>query len=161
MNIKIKYFVDDLEKIQKIEHGDWIDLRCAEDVDMKAGEYRLLRLGVGMKLPEGYEAHVAPRSSTYQNFGIILSNSIGVIDNSYCGEEDEWRFPAVALRDTHIGKNDRICQFRIIEKQPEVEFKEVDHLDEVSRGGIGSTGKNDFKPHRTLLGLKMDAEMKR
>lgn len=140
MRIDIKYFDDELTKIEKIRNGDWVDLRSAEEVELKQGEYHLLRLGVGMKLPRGYEAHVAPRSSTYKNFGIICANSFGIIDNSYCGDEDEWRFPCIAMRDTVIHKNDRICQFRIIENQPSIEFEEVEHLDEVSRGGIGSTG---------------------
>jgi dUTP pyrophosphatase len=140
--IKIKYFDHDIEKIQKISVGDWIDLRVAERVELKAGEYKLLRLGVGMILPDGYEAHVLPRSSTPSKFGIILANSMGVIDNSYSGDEDEWRFPAVAIRDTVIEKGDRIAQFRIMRNQPAIEFEVVDHLNEISRGGIGSTGKN-------------------
>lgn len=139
--IKIKYFDQELEKIQKINQGDWIDLRCAERVELKAGEYKLLRLGVGMILPDGYEAHVLPRSSTPSKFGIILANSMGVIDNSYSGDADEWRFPAVAIRDTVIEKGDRIAQFRIMKNQPQIIFEEVEHLNEVSRGGIGSTGK--------------------
>lgn len=139
--IKIKYFDHGIEKIQKINHGDWIDLRCAERVELKAGEYKLLRLGVGMILPDGYEAHVLPRSSTPSKFGIILANSMGVIDNSYSGDADEWRFPAVAIRDTVIEKGDRIAQFRIMKNQPQIIFEEVEHLNEVSRGGIGSTGK--------------------
>lgn len=138
--IKIKYFDKEIDKLEKISKGDLIDLRSAETVEMKAGEYKLIRLGVGMKLPEGYKANVYPRSSTYKNFGIIQANSVGQIDNSYSGNEDEWRFPAVALRDTVIHKNDRICQFEIQKVQPEIEFEEVDNLDEVSRGGIGSTG---------------------
>lgn len=141
MNIYIKYFADDIEKIEKISKGDWIDLRAAADIEFKAGEFKLIPLGVGMILPDGYEAHVAPRSSTYKNFGIIQTNSIGIIDNSYCGDKDEWKLAAYALRDTVIHKNDRICQFRIIEKQPEFEFVEVEHLKEESRGGFGSTGK--------------------
>lgn len=140
MKILIKYFAD-IEKIGKLSIGDWIDLRAAEDVDMAAGEFKLIPLGVGMKLPEGYEAHVAPRSSTFKNFGIIQLNSVGVIDNSYCGEQDEWKLPAYALRAAHIKKNDRICQFRIMQKQPELELEEVAHLDDTSRGGFGSTGK--------------------
>ena len=139
--IKIKYFDQEIEKIQKINQGDWIDLRCAERVELKAGEYKLLRLGVGMILPDGYEAHVLPRSSTPSKFGIILANSMGVIDNSYSGDADEWRFPAVAIRDTVIEKGDRIAQFRIMKNQPQIIFEEVEHLNEVSRGGIGSTGK--------------------
>ena len=142
MKIQIKYFVDDLIQIEKIAQGDWIDLRAAEDVAMKAGELSVIRLGVGMILPEGYEAHVAPRSSTYKNFGIIQTNSIGIIDHSYCGEEDEWKMSAYALRDTVIHKNDRICQFRIVEKQPDFELVTVEHLKEKSRGGFGSTGKD-------------------
>lgn len=142
MEIKIKYFDKDLPKIEKINKGDWIDLRCAERVAMRQGEYKLLRLGVGMEIPEGYEALVVPRSSTPSKFGIILANSIGVIDNSYNGDEDQWRFPAIAIRDTIIEKGDRICQFRIFKNQPPIEFEEVEHLNEISRGGIGSTGKN-------------------
>lgn len=138
--IKIKYFDKEIDKLEKISKGDLIDLRSAETVEIKAGEYKLIRLGVGMKLPEGYKANVYPRSSTYKNFGLIQANSVGQIDNSYSGNEDEWRFPAVALRDTVIHKNDRICQFEIQKVQPEIEFEEVDNLDEVSRGGIGSTG---------------------
>ena len=141
MNIYIKYFCKDIDKIEKISKGDWIDLRAAEDIEFRAGEFKLIPLGIGMILPEGYEAHVAPRSSTYKNFGIIQTNSIGIIDNSYCGENDEWKMAAYALRDTVIHKNDRICQFRIMEKQPEFSFVEVEHLKEESRGGFGSTGK--------------------
>lgn len=140
--IKIKYFDDEIDKLEKINKGDLIDLRAAETVEMKAGDFKLIRLGVGMKLPEGYKANVYPRSSTYKNFGIILANSVGQIDNSYSGDNDEWRFPAIALKDTVIHKNDRICQFEIQKIQPEIRFEEVEHLDEISRGGIGSTGKN-------------------
>lgn len=138
--IKIKYFDNEINKIEKISKGDLIDLRAAETVEMKKGEFRLIKLGVGMKLPDGYKANVYPRSSTYKNFGIILANSVGQIDNSYSGDNDEWKFPAIALRDTVIHKNDRICQFEIQKIQPEIEFVEVEHLDAESRGGIGSTG---------------------
>lgn len=140
MKIKIKYHDKEMAKIQKIKIGDWIDLRVAEDVEMDQGEYKLLSLGVSMQLPEGYEAHVAPRSSTFKNFGIILANSMGIIDESYCGDNDVWRFPAIALRRTTIHKGDRICQFRIVKKMPEVEFVEVETLGNADRGGIGSTG---------------------
>lgn len=140
LKIKIKYFDQEIEKIQKISVGDWIDLRSAERVELKSGEYKLLRLGVGMILPDGYEALVLPRSSTPSKFGIILANSMGVIDNSYSGDADEWRFPALAIRDTHIEKGDRICQFRIIKNMDPVDIVEVDRLNEISRGGIGSTG---------------------
>lgn len=141
MKVYIKYFTEDVIPVEKISTGDWIDLRAAADVEFRAGELKLIPLGVGMILPEGYEAHIAPRSSTYKNFGIIQTNSIGVVDNSYCGDEDEWKMAAYALRDTLIRKNDRICQFRIMEKQPEIEFETVEHLRETSRGGFGSTGK--------------------
>lgn len=139
--IQIKYFTD-IDKIAAIDKGDWIDLRSAETISMKQGEFRLIPLGVAMKLPEGYEAHVVPRSSTYKNFGIIQTNSTGIIDNSYCGDNDQWLFPAYALRDTIINKNDRICQFRIVEKMKPVTFVEVDKLEGEDRGGIGSTGTN-------------------
>lgn len=142
MNIEIKYFNKDLEKIKKIDKGDWIDLRSAIGTELKKGEFKLIPLGIAMKLPDGYEAHVVPRSSTFKNFGIIQANSMGVIDNSYCGDNDQWFFPAIALRNTIINFNDRICQFRIIEKMKPVNFVEVDKLDEKSRGGFGSTGKN-------------------
>ena len=138
--IKIKYFDNEIDKIEKISKGDLIDLRAAETVEIKAGDFKLIKLGIGMKLPEGYKANVYPRSSTYKNFGIIQANSVGQIDNSYSGDNDEWRFPAIALRDTVIHKNDRICQFEIQKIQPDIEFEEVEYLDEVSRGGIGSTG---------------------
>ena len=139
--ILIKYFDDGLVPIEQNEKGDWIDLRSAEDVEMRAGDFRMIRLGVAMQLPIGYEAQVAPRSSTFKNFGIIQTNSPGVIDNSYCGDNDEWHFPAYALRPTRIQKNDRICQFRIVEKQPNIAFVRVGCLDNPDRGGLGSTGK--------------------
>ena len=140
MDIKIKYFTQDITKIEKFEYGDWIDLRAAEDVDLKSGEYKLIPLGVGMKLPEGYEAHIAPRSSTFKNYGVIQTNSVGVVDNAYCGDSDQWMMPVLAMRDTVIHKNDRVCQFRIVEKQPTITFSEVEHLNDESRGGFGSTG---------------------
>jgi len=140
MEILIKYHDPDIEKIEKIAIGDWIDLRAAEEVTLSKGEYALISLGVSMKLPEGYEAHVVPRSSTFKNFGVIQTNSFGVIDNSYSGTNDIWRFPAIAMRDTTISKNDRICQFRIVERQPQVKLVEVDALDDTDRGGFGSTG---------------------
>ena len=141
--IKIKYFTD-IEKIKKIDgdKSDWVDLRAAEDVELKAGEFKLIPLGVGMKLPEGYEAHIVPRSSTYKNFGILQTNHCGIIDNSYSGDNDQWKFPALAMRDTVIKKNDRICQFRIMEKQKNIKFIEVEKLDSIDRGGFGSTGEN-------------------
>lgn len=139
--IKIKYFDNEIDKVEKISKGDLIDLRSAETIELKKGEFHLIPLGVGMKLPNGYKANIYPRSSTYKNFGIIMANSVGQVDASYCGENDQWMFPAIALRDTTINKNDRICQFEIQRIQPEIEFEEVEHLDKVSRRGIGSTGK--------------------
>ncbi|NBH33948.1 deoxyuridine 5'-triphosphate nucleotidohydrolase [Clostridiaceae bacterium] len=140
--IKIRYFHPWMEKLSYVDgKSDWIDLRSAEDVAMKAGEFRLIPLGIAMELPAGYEAHVVPRSSTYKNFGIIQTNHMGVIDESYCGDHDQWFFPAYALRDTQIQKGDRICQFRIMEHQPVIEFEEVDSLGHEDRGGIGSTGR--------------------
>ena len=140
MKIKIKYFYSDIEHIEKIAVGDWIDLRAAKTVGLVKGEYGLVPLGVGMILPDGYEAHVLPRSSTPSKFGIMCANSMGIIDNSYSGDADEWHFPVVAIRNTIIHKGDRIAQFRIMKNQPSIEFEVVEHLNEVSRGGIGSTG---------------------
>lgn len=149
--IKIKYHCDDISKLEKIEIGNWIDLRASEDVFIPHNEYRLISLGVSMKLPEGYEAHVAPRSSTFKNYGIIMTNSIGIIDNSYSGTNDIWRFPAYCLAPqsihnttvgTWIRKNERICQFRIVKAQPTIDFEEVDVLDDTDRNGFGSTGIN-------------------
>jgi dUTP pyrophosphatase len=139
--IRVKYFVKGIDPLEKISVGDWIDLRAGETVSLKKGDYYLIRLGVGMILPEGYEALVLPRSSTPYKFGIMVANSMGVIDNSYCGDADEWRFPAVAIRDTVIRKGDRIAQFRIVENQPRLVFDTVSNLKPNSRGGIGSTGK--------------------
>ena len=142
LEILIKYHDKDLGKIEKIPVGDWIDLRSAERVDMDAGSFHLISLGVSMKLPTGYEAHVLPRSSTFKKWGILQVNSMGVIDESYCGEDDIWKFPALAMRPTTIFKGDRICQFRIVKKMEEVQFTEVDHMTDKNRGGFGSTGKD-------------------
>ena len=138
--IKIKY-LKDIQKIERFNVGDWIDLRAAEDVVMNAGEYRMIPLGVAMELPKGYEALVAPRSSTFRKYGIILANSIGIIDEAYKGDNDEWNFLAYATRDAKIHKNERICQFRIIQHQPLIHLQEVESLGNVDRGGIGSTGR--------------------
>lgn len=140
MKIKIKYFDPDLIRIEKIEKGNWIDLRAADTVELKKGEFKLIPLGIAMHLPLGYEAHVVPRSSTFKNFKIIQTNSFGVIDESYCGDNDQWFFPALAVEDTVIHKNDRICQFRIMDHQPAIDFEEVETLGMPDRGGHGSTG---------------------
>ncbi|MBR5127626.1 MAG: dUTP diphosphatase [Roseburia sp.] len=140
--IKIKYHSDEIEKLTYIEgKSDWIDLRSAEEVELKQGEFRLIKLGVSMQLPAGYEAVVVPRSSTYKNFGIIQTNHMGVIDETYCGDNDVWMMPVLAVRDTVIHVNDRICQFRIQKHQPQITFEEVEVLGNEDRGGIGSTGK--------------------
>ena len=140
MEIFVKYFDPDLTRLEPIEKGDWIDLRSSEDVEMKKGEFRLIPLGIAMHLPLGYEAHVVPRSSTFKNFKIIQANSMGVIDESYCGDNDQWFFPALAMEDTVIHKNDRICQFRLMQHQPRIFFTEIEKLDSPDRGGHGSTG---------------------
>ncbi len=141
--IMIKYFTDQIEKLRYIDRkSDWIDLRCAEEISLKQGEFKLIPLGVAMQLPAGYEAHVVPRSSTFKNFGVIQTNHCGVIDESYSGDNDQWYMPVLAMRDTEIHVNDRICQFRIFEHQPAIDFEESDRLDGADRGGFGSTGKN-------------------
>lgn len=138
--IKIKYH-NDIRPLEILYNGDWIDLRAAEDVNLEKGDFRLISLGVSMKLPDGYEAHIVPRSSTFKHWGIIQANHMGVIDNSYCGDNDIWKFPAIATRDAVIYKNDRICQFRIMKKQPCVRFDTVEHLNGPDRGGFGSSGR--------------------
>lgn len=139
--IQIKYHAD-IEPLLQKEGSDWIDLRAAEEVKMSPNQFKLIPLGVSMKLPEGYEAHIVPRSSTFKTWGIIQTNHMGVIDESYCGDDDQWMMPVLATRAVIIHKNDRICQFRIVKKQPKILFQEVDSLGEKSRGGFGSTGTN-------------------
>ncbi len=140
--IKIKYFTDKIEKLRYIDgKSDWIDLRAAEDVELKKGDFKLIPLGVAMELPVGYEAHVVPRSSTFKNFGVIQTNHMGVIDYTYCGDNDQWFWPVLAIRDTKICVNDRVCQFRIMQNQPAISFEEVEMLTGEDRGGFGSTGK--------------------
>lgn len=138
--LKVKY-IRDVMKLQQFDMGDWIDLRCAEELYLQKGKVYAIPLGVAMELPEGYEAIMAPRSSTFKHWGILAANSIGVIDESYKGDDDEWHFLALATRDARIAKNERICQFRIIEHQPTLRLVEVESLDNENRGGIGSTGR--------------------
>ncbi len=140
--IQIKYFTDKIEPLTYVDgKSDWIDLRAAQEVVLKAGEFKLIPLGVAMRLPKGYEAHVVPRSSTFKNYGIIQTNHFGVIDETYSGDNDQWFMPVYAVRDTQIHVNDRICQFRIMEHQPTIVFEQVEKLDSTDRGGFGSTGK--------------------
>lgn len=141
-NIEIRYLSDKIDHLEYIDgKSDWIDLRAAETIDLKAGEHKLIPLGIAMKLPKGYEAHVVPRSSTFKNYGIIQTNHMGVIDNTYCGDNDQWFMSVYATRDCHIECNDRICQFRIVKNQPKIIFTETNHLSSIDRGGFGSTGK--------------------
>lgn len=140
--ILVRYHNDNIDKIEKISKGDWIDLRAAETVELKAGDFKIISLGISMKLPEGYEAHIVPRSSTFKKWGILQTNHMGVIDNSYSGDNDIWGMPVLAMRDTVIQENDRICQFRIVKRMEQVEMEQVDHLEGADRGGFGSTGHN-------------------
>lgn len=141
MKILIKYHDDEIPRLKKIDKGDLIDLYAAETVAIKTGEFDLISLGVSMKLPKGYKANVYPRSSTFKNWGILQTNSVGQIDNSFSGSNDIWKYPVYATRDTIINKGDRICQFEIVPIMPTIELEEVDTLDDVDRGGFGSTGK--------------------
>lgn len=143
LNVKVKY-LRDVEKIKAISKGDWIDLRCAEDTTIKAGEYKLIPLGVAIELPKGYEALIVPRSSTFKNYGVFQTNHLGVIDETYCGDNDEWHMPVYATHNTLIEKGERICQFRIIKHQPQIRLVEVETLGNADRGGIGSTGTKEF-----------------
>lgn len=142
LELKIKYHAEGLEKIKKIEKGDWIDLRSAYDEEFKLGEFGFIDLGISIKIPTGYEAHLAPRSSTFKNYGLLQVNSVGIIDESYSGNDDIVKMPVYATRNTVIKKNDRVCQFRIIEKMPELSIVEVNNMEDESRGGFGSTGVN-------------------
>lgn len=140
--LKIKYHVKELEKLRYIDgKSDWIDLRVAENVSMKQGEYRLISMGISVEIPKGYEMLIVPRSSAYKNFGVLQTNAMGVVDESFCGDNDIIHMPILAMRDTEIHINDRIGQFRLMPHQPEVHFIEVDHLDNEDRGGFGTTGK--------------------
>lgn len=139
MKIRVKEITEGCMP-QAIEQGDWIDLKAACDVVMFAGEYAVIPLGIAVELPEGYEAHIAPRSSTFKRYGVLCANSFGIIDNAYCGDGDQWGFPAYATKRTEIPKGSRICQFRVMESQPELELERVESLGNADRGGFGSTG---------------------
>ena len=140
MKIKIHYFSPDAPRLKVTDKGDWIDLYVSETVVLHKGDFALVPLGVSMQLPAGWEARTVPRSSAFRRWGILQPNSIGVIDNSYCGTNDEWKLPVYATRDTVIEKGDRICQFRVVQNQPPIEFEEADELSDTDRGGFGSTG---------------------
>lgn len=141
LNIDIVYHNPNMPKLEKVDNGDWIDLRASVGGAFKKGDFALIDLGVSMRLPEGYEAHIAPRSSTFKHWGIIQCNSVGVVDNSFSGTNDVWKMPCFFTRDTVIEPNDRICQFRIIKKMEPVSFTEVTELDNTDRGGFGSSGR--------------------
>ena len=139
--IRIKYHSQQIDKLDYIAgKSDWIDLRAAEEVVLKEGSFHLVDLGVSVQLPEGYEMLIAARSSTFKNYGLIQTNAVGIVDESYCADEDHLMWPCYATRDTVIHVNDRICQFRIIEHQPVISFEEVETLGNQARGGFGSTG---------------------
>lgn len=139
MDIRIRYF-NDIMPLQMFDKGNWIDLRCGENVHLKAGEYAQISLGVAMQLPDRFEAVIAPRSSTFRRYGLLPANGIGIIDSTYCGDSDVWNFPVYATREVTVPKDERICQFRIFERQPEINFIEVEELGNPDRGGFGSTG---------------------
>ena len=141
LDIKIKY-VTDIKPIEVSENGDWIDLRAGKTIELEPFEFAYIPLGVCMEIPEGYTAIIAPRSSTYKKWGIIQVNSIGIIDESYNGDNDQWCLPVMAFRTTKIYKNDRICQFRLIKKTDRIDFTRVQELGNKDRGGLGSTGRN-------------------
>ena len=141
LELQIHYLTEDSEPLTYVEgKSDWIDLRAAQEVTFEAGEFKLIPLGIAVKLPEGYEAHVAPRSSTFKHFGLLQVNGVGVVDSSYCGDHDEWFVPMLATRPVTVHKGDRICQFRIMANQPALKFVPVEHLNGEDRGGFGSTG---------------------
>lgn len=140
LELKIKYHDPELIHIEQNDNSSWIDLRCAENLELKAGEDKLISLGVSIKVPDNWEGQIVPRSSTFKNWGILQVNSKGIIESNYASNEDIWKMWVYAVRDTKINKNDRICQFRIAEKQPKLNIIEVDDMEYETRGGFGSTG---------------------
>jgi dUTP pyrophosphatase len=152
MDIKVKYHYDDSPRLQMTDKGDWVDLYTAEDVIItNPVEFQLVNLGVSIELPEGYEANIVPRSSTYKNWNVLQSNHFGVVDESYKGDGDVWKFPLLFVLTNQsiidemndqlvIPKHTRLCQFRINKKQPKLNFIEVEHLGNEDREGFGSSG---------------------
>lgn len=142
VEIKVLYHDPDMPKLEITEKGNFIDLRVDRKYELQKGQFKFLNLGISIELPEGYWAQIVPRSSLFAKHGIIQANSVGVIDSSYCGDTDVWKFPALCFEDTVIEKYERICQFRIVKDtiHEGVVIREVDSLDTKSRGGFGSTG---------------------
>ena len=138
--LKVKYHTD-IDPIGQVDGSDWIDLRSAEDVLLQAGQYKRISLGISVELPEGYEAHILPRSSTFEKYGILLVNGAGIVDNSYRGDNDIWQFPAYATRDCFIHRNARICQFRIVKNQENLSIQTVEVLGNADRKGFGHSGE--------------------
>lgn len=138
MVIRIKY--KNVQPLEKLTVGDWIDLTLAENLWIKKDEHKLVPLGVAMELPEGYEAWIAPRSSTFKKYGLIQTNTPGIVDNTFCGDNDWWFWSVYATRDVSIPKGTRVCQFRIMKKMENIDFVEVDILGNKDRNGCGSTG---------------------
>jgi dUTP pyrophosphatase len=140
LKVPVKYFDDSLPEIEEIEVGNWIDLYARQRFELGFLQNELIPLNVAMQLPKGYEAHLLPRSSTYKKWGIISANGTGIIDTTYCGDGDEWKFSAISLRPTVIEKGDKIAQFRIVKEMPKTKFPKVDKLGNANRGGFGTTG---------------------
>lgn len=153
LNMRIKYF-DGATKLTKIAKGNWIDVYANKDVFVKEGERAMIPLGFALELPKGWEGHLAPRSSTFKTWGVIQTNAVGVVDDTYIGDNDQWHMPVFCLqgkdteilneveeKGTWIRKGDKIGQFRVIEVMPEIEFEEVESFGNQDRGGFGSTGR--------------------
>lgn len=140
LKLLVKY-LRDVMPITVLDGGDWIDLRCAETMILKKGDYRAIPLGIAVDIPEGYSAIIAPRSSLFGRYGLLCANSFGIIDNSYNGDNDEWHFLVYATKSSMIWKNERICQFRLIKQSEPITIMPVEHLGNPDRGGIGSTGR--------------------
>lgn len=153
MQIRIKYF-DNAVKLKKIAKGNWIDVYANKDVFVEEGSRAMVPLGFALELPEGWEGHLAPRSSTFKTWGVIQTNSVGVVDDTYIGDNDQWHMPVFCLqgkdiqddkKGTLIKIGDKIGQFRIMEVMPQIEFVEVDSFGNEDRGGFGTSGKTGLE----------------